>query len=287
MISIPVAVYNDLFQWQLDLFWHSHKKTYHIDAYKKAHAIIIERNSNNDTPCKSLDWKTDIPFTLCQSYFDMFNQNYDNDLRPINIQVGLLQILHKFHDDQTLELLDCDLIHLRKHPNINIQHNQMYTCDLYENWHMFSKTSQKGLIEKYFKNNGQYYNGGFVPIIATTKTFKLIIEDWIKIHKNFFFTHNTPEMQNYRWCAGMYSLQAACERNHVQMISQNLCYIPGINQLQENYYITHYSIDQIFNKKTYPNNINWQSFPNNDFYNLVKDWKNKSIANSTIRKIFI
>ena len=40
LISVPVAVYNGLFEWQLDLFWHRHKELYGKNAFQKAKAII-------------------------------------------------------------------------------------------------------------------------------------------------------------------------------------------------------------------------------------------------------
>jgi hypothetical protein len=286
MISIPVAVYNRWFEWQLDLFWHNHKKLYGLKAYKKAHAIVIRRNSDDEVRCESYDWAINVPHTLCESYFDYWKEKTNRMLVPINIQIGLIQILNNFDDNDVLELLDCDVFHFKKHPPIMLQHNEMYVSDLYEEWHLFSKSKYKYLIEKYFKNGGGYYNGGFVPIIATAKTFKTIIEDWIWIHKDLIKTLVSDEFHNLRWWAGMYSLQAACERHRVQMIAQDFCYIPGANSLSHQQYMGHYSVDRHFDKRKYPS-IKWNDLPNNEFYNATKNWKNKTLSAELPYKFFI
>jgi hypothetical protein len=286
MISIPVAVYNEWFHWQLDLFWHAHKTIYDYKAYKKAHAIIIKRNMENEEICQSYQWDIDIPYSLCESYFDTWKEKQNKELVPINIQIGLNQILHKFKDDEIIELLDCDMLHFSNHPQVNMQHDIMLVSTAYEDWHLFSKSTSKYIIEKYFRNDGQYYNGGFVPIIATTKTFKKIIHDWTWIHKDIANTLDPTQFKSQIWWAGMYALQAACERNHVHMISQDYCYLPNHNSISNQHYIGHYSIDKLFNKNSYPS-INYDQFPNNPYYNLIKNWKNKSIANDKSMKFII
>jgi hypothetical protein len=286
MISIPVAVYCELFRWELDLFWHSHKKMYNLQAYKKAHAIIIKRNKPQENIQEKNEWKTDIPYTMCDSYFDYRNEEHNHMLIPMNIQIGLQQIIHKFSDDDILELLDCDMFHFKRHPPIHLQHDQMITSDIYENWHMFTKNKNKFVIEKYFLNEGKYYNGGFVPIIATKKTFQKILADWIWIHQDIIKTLDKPDQHNMRWWGGMFALQAACERNKVEMISRDYCYVPLANNINDNQYIGHYSVDKTFDKRQYPN-LSWESFPNNSYYNMTKDWNNFSIANSPLYKMFI
>lgn len=286
LISIPTAVFNGWFEWQLDLFWHNHKKLYGVDAYKKAHAIIIKRNKPNENKCDYMNWNTDIPYSLCESHFDYRNDLSNGNYLPINIQIGLQQILHKFSDDDTIEILDCDLFHLKKHPQFDVGYNEMYACDLYEQWHLFSMGKNKFVIEKYFKNNGEYYNGGFVPIVVRVSTLKKIIEDWIWIHKDLVDTFSEGNYQDFRWWAGMYSLQAACERNKIQMISRDVCYFPNINQLNDDHYIAHYSCDPKFNKKKYPN-IDYTSFIDNIFYRSVLDWKQKSLAARSFYKVFL
>lgn len=286
LISIPTAVYNPWFEWQLDLFWHNHKKVYGRDSYRKAHAVIIKRNKPNENKCEIMNWKTDIPHTLCDSHFDFDPSLSNSNYIPINIQIGLKQIIHKFADDDLLEILDCDLFHLKKHPNFNLKFNEVYACDLYESWHLFSLGKHKIVIEKYFKNEGKYYNGGFVPIVIRTYTLKKIIDDWIQIHKDIVDNFPEPKFGDYRWWAGMYSFQAACERNKIKMFSNDYCYFPNINQIIENHYIAHYSCDPKFNKKKYPD-IDYSTFLDNTFYSSVLDWKQKSLASRSFYKMFL
>ena len=75
LISVPVAVYNGLFEWQLDLFWHRHKELYGKNAFQKAKAIVIRRNSLTEKRCDEFKWNNDVPHSLCESFAD-----YDIDL---------------------------------------------------------------------------------------------------------------------------------------------------------------------------------------------------------------
>lgn len=286
LVSIPTAVYNYWFEWQLDLFWHMHKEVYGRDAYKKAHAIIIKRNKSNEEKAEKFEWKNDIPHTMCEAHFDYMPDLSNPNYIPINIQIGLKQIIDKFNDETVLEILDCDLFHFKKHPDFNVENDEIIVCDVYENWHLFSRTKNKSVIEKYFKNGGEYYNGGFVPIIAKKSVINKILDDWIWIHKDLVDNYSEQSHHNIRWWSGMYSLQAACERNRIKMVSSNFCYIPNINLIQQDHYIAHYSCDPRFNKKTYPQ-VNYSSFLDNDFYNSIIRWKEKSRASSGIFKMFL
>jgi len=286
IISIPVAVYNGWFEWQLDLFWHNHKKQYGNIAAKKAHAIVIKRNNIREKKCEKYEWNINIPNSMCEAHFDYRQDLLDHNYMPINIQIGLEQIINKFKDDENLELLDCDVFHMRKHPFFDIKDDEMYVTDIYENWHLLSKTANKSVIAKYFKNDGKYYNGGFVPIIAKAKVFKQILPDWIWIHKDIVDNFGGVQHNSLRWWAGMYSLQAACERNKINMIAKDVCYLPNINTLQESHYLAHYSCDPKFDKRKYPN-IDYQNFPDNMFYKAVLDWKSGSLASKEFTKLFL
>jgi hypothetical protein len=56
------------------------------------------------------------------------------------------------------------------------------------------------------------------------------------------------------------------------MINADNCYFPGVNQLDEhNHYWAHYSVDRIFHKRSFPN-VNIRDFPDNAFYNFIKEW---------------
>lgn len=269
MISIPVAVANNLFKWQLDLFWYNHKLVYGSEAKNKAFAVVINHDNFYEEVTDDIDWNISVPYQMCNSFYKELKIDYElGILKPINIQIGLKQIIDRFDDEEVIELLDCDLFHLKPYPEYQINDNELITFDLYENWHLKCLSDNKHIIEPYFLNNGRYYNGGFVPIIGKVKTFKLILDDWIFIHRDIV---NRDFESIIKWWAGMYSLSAACERNKVQMISKDTCYIPNVNQLSENHHICHYSVDPRFDKKKFPN-IDLNSFDDNYFYNQVKSW---------------
>jgi hypothetical protein len=180
-----------------------------------------------------------------------------------------LQVLHTFDDEQTIELLDCDLFHFKPHPEISVQDDELYVSDIYERWHLKSLSDHRNVIEKYFENGGDYYNGGFVPIIGKVRTFKKIIGDWITIHWDIL---KCDWSENIKWWAGMYALQAACEKARVKMIAKDYCYIPGVYDLSPDHYIAHYCCDgQRFNKKAFPN-IEIKTFEDNEFYRRLLKW---------------
>ena len=269
MISVPVAVNTPLFQWQLDLFWFNHLDVYGNEAYQKALAIIIKRNHSSSPTINQFPWHQDIPNQLCESFFD-YNLGIKEDgiLLPLNIQVGLIQTISKFKDDDVIELLDCDMFHLKKHPNLSVGKNELIVSDIYEKWHLKSLSGNKRIIGNYTGNKTNYYNGGFVPIIGRAETFKKILLDWIWFHKDIA----TKEVDtNIRWWAGMYALQAACEYNSVKMNSMNILYVPGINELERSHYIVHYSVDTLFDKKRFPN-IDVSKFKDNVYYDKIRSW---------------
>ncbi len=284
MISVPIAVYNPSFRWQLNLFWFNHKIVYGSDAYRKAKAVVIKRNRINELLAKSFDWNIDIPYKFCDSFFDYaIGLEENGHLLPINIQIGLLQILSTFEDDEeVLELIDCDMFHMKHHPEWFLKDDEMFVSDVYENWHLKSLRDNHHVIEKYIGANAMYYNGGFVPLIAKVKTFKKIILDWIWIHKDIVKRYVSS--QNIKWWAGMYALQAACEINKVKMIARDYCYVPNINKLSEEQYIAHYSVDKKFNKKLFPN-IDLSLFEDNVYYSRIKKWYYNTIQNDSFKDI--
>ena len=285
LISIPVAVYNGLFEWQLNLFWHRHKELYGKNAFQKAKAIVIRRNTLAEKRCEEFKWNNDVPYSFCESFAD-----YDIDLikyakpHPINIQIGLLQILDEFKDDeQIVELLDCDMFHIKEHPVLEIEDDTFFVTDIYENWHLFSLTSKRHIIQKYLKYEELYYNGGFVPIIGKIKTFKKMINTWIEIHKDILSRFLAKEDELTCWWAGMYSFQAACHVEKIKMVTKDYCHIVPVNNLENSHYIAHYSCDKIFNKAQYPV-IDYSKFPKNNYYDIILNWHKKSIAGKNMNK---
>jgi hypothetical protein len=269
MISVPIAVNIDYFKPQLRLLWFNHKATYGEElARQKLRAVIVKRNTVAEPTRDVCEWARNIPHVMVDAYFDFRPDLMKEAYLPINIQVGLSQVIDGFDDEEVIEVLDCDMFHLKPHPDLTIADDELVVADLYENWHLWSLTGHKNVIAPFFKNGGDYYNGGFVPIIGKARTFKKLLPDWIKLHKQIT---DAQSDHNLQWWAGMYSLQAVCENNAVRMRAMDLCYVPSLNELSEDHYIAHYSVDQKFNKKTWPA-IDVSSFEDNKFYNRVLAW---------------
>lgn len=269
MISIPVAVHQPSFKWQLDLFWYNHQQTYGSLAAEKAMAIVIKRNDPSTPKIEKLQWDLTIPHRMCESFFDYYNDDTPLNAVPLNIQVGLLQIINMFDDDQIIEVLDCDMAHIRHHPFLTIRDDQLIVDDIYEAWHLKSLSTHKSVIDIYFENGGRFYNGGFVPIIGKVRTFKKILPEWIAIHKDIAKKYTG----SINWWAGMYALQAACEKKKVRMLAEDWCYIPSVNTIKDSHYIVHYSCSQNFDKKKYPN-IDTSRFEKNLFFDRLRSWPN-------------
>lgn len=278
MISIPVAVHVPSFKWQLDLFWFNHMLTYKNQAKEKVRAIVVKRNFPEEMRCQFLEWPISIPHAMCESILDV--AKYPDRVAqivalPLNIQFGLTQILPQFDDEKIIEVLDCDMFHFRTHPQVDVGDDELYVSDVYENWHLKSLTENRRVIEKYFVNGGDYYNGGFVPIIGKARTFKKIIGEWTRVHYDIL-KGDWPN-DTIKWWAGMYALQAACEINKVKMIGKDYCYIPGFNQLSDEHYVGHYCVDSKFNKRTYPH-VEAGNFEHNEFYDRLRLWPGISAA---------
>jgi hypothetical protein len=272
MISMPVVVHTDYFKWQLDLFWHCHKNVYGDDANNKAVALIVKRNYQEEPKIENFNWGIDMPYIMCEAYFDylFLNKTFIDPVLyvPINIQTSLAQAIFNFEDEEVIEILDADMCYVRKPENINVKDDEIYVDTIYENWHLKSLNENKNVISMYFENNGDYYNGGFVPIIGKVKTFKKILREWILVHLDILARNYGA---NIKWWAGMFSLQVACEKAKVKMVAIKCCYVPVINQLEDSHYVVHYAVDKKFNKKTFPN-INTEDFENNLFYKSVLSW---------------
>lgn len=287
MISIPIAVYNGLFEWQLDLFWRQHKKIYGNNAYKKAFAVIIERNRKTEKRCTALDWNIDIPNKLCLPHFDCIKDKASEEyLMPMNIQVGLCQIIDMFDDEEVIELLDCDMFHIKPFPEQKINDNEFFVSAIYEDWHLKSLTDNKYIIKKYLKKNNSGYNGGFVPIIGKVKTYKKMLKDWINLHIKIAGEHLGEKEVLIRWWSGMYSFQVACANNNIKLIDRDWVHIPPTNSLSENHYICHYSCDNYFNKKKFPR-TNPSNYPKNKYYDTIREWLNEWNNRQKTFKMFL
>lgn len=277
LITLPIAVHCPMFRWELDLFWYCHQRVYGPSAASlNAHAVIIKRNDASAPKIDHLQWPLTIPHTMCEAYFDV--PALHDDLAglptpglvvPLNIQIGLSQVLDRFADDQILEVTDCDMLHFRPSRVNQVGEHELHVSTVYENWHLLSLTEHRHVIEPYFENHGAYYNGGFVPIIGRADTLRRILPEWIAVHIDIL---KRPYKLDFHWWAGMYALQAACEKAKVYMVAQDYCYVPGANQLLSNHYIGHYCIDKVFDKRTFPQ-VDLSKFElTNPYFHLVKEW---------------
>lgn len=269
MISIPIAVRTPLFQWQLDLFWFNHKLTYGEFAPDRARAAVVTRNTPNEY---FSEWSTEAPHQVVRPFFERLAMGYNRLAQPLNIQCALAQMLPSFDDEEVIEVLDCDMFHIKPSPVIHVQDEELYVCTEYENWHLHSTTHSRYVVAPYLTSTWKF-NGGFVPIIGKVKTFRKILDDWTRIHWGILNRSELGELVH--WWAGMYALQAACSLHEINMISMNTCYLPGYNALMPNHYIAHYSVDPFFDKKTFPN-VNLKDAPDNVYYQRIRAWMAQS-----------
>ena len=167
MISIPIAVYNGLFEWQLDLFWRQHKKVYGAYAYEKALAVVIERNRLSERKCENFDWETDIPYKLCLAHFDYVPESPQDYFMPVNIQVGLSQVIDMFDEEEIIELLDCDMFHIKCFHEEKINDDEFFVSSIYENWHLKSLSTNKHIVEKYLKTENQHHSSMWQKQVVT------------------------------------------------------------------------------------------------------------------------
>lgn len=273
VVTVPVAANAPIFQWELDLFWFAHRRVYGDMASTQAHAIFIDRNTPDADRALILPWKNSVPHSVCHSIYDWqgiegIGEEGMKRVVPLNIQWGLSQIIDQFNDDQVLELTDCDMFHFRPRPEEEIPPDVLFVDDIYEAWHLKSLTDHKSVIEPYFENGGKYYNGGFVPIIGHAATFKRILPDWMAVHVEIL---KRPYHKDQHWWAGMYALQAACERAKVQMVGKEYCYVPGAVELKPTHFVGHYSVDKCFDKRLFPA-IDLTTFKDDPFYDTIRAW---------------
>lgn len=270
MITIPVAVALPTFEKQISFFQFQHLNVYGNNA--KAIIPIIKYNFFNDTPVNKVDWDLKLPYKLVDSIFDYIDYK-ERWYIPINLFYAAKQVIESLNDHEVVEIIDADLVHLKQYPKQYdlIDYNSIIVDTTYENWHMHIANvdgANRHIISDYLCHNDNIYiNGGF-NVIGRVKTIKSIMNDIIeysiKIAKD-------QKDNNHGWWCAMYGLNIACHNNHIKMISEQNCYYPSLNKLEDKHYIAHYSVDKIFNKHKIPN-VSINEFPNNLFYNKAKEW---------------
>lgn len=273
LVSLPVGVLTkQSFRHQASLFWHAHQRVYGDRARDLTKVLWVENNLVNEPRETDHSWLMDLgaPYSIAKPYYEIFDCPSHGVNVPLNIQAALVQVINDYHPDQLIEVLDCDMLHLREAPVFSVADDEILVDPIYESWHLHSRGKHRDVIAKYLKHGDQYFNGGFVPIIGRAGTIKKILNNWIEIHIDIV-QRDFPD--KIKWWAGMYALQAACENAQVTMRGLDATYIPGKNQLSESHHIAHYSVDKIFDKKK----AGWpflevKAFPSNIYYDCIKDW---------------
>ena len=269
MITIPIAVHNPLFAWQLDLFWHAHRRTYGEEAHKLFWAAVATRNRPEERAATTP--LGDAPQESFRPFFETIDTNGADPgvWVPLNIQVGLAHAIADFADHEIIEVCDCDMLHFRPAPDMEaIPYDELWVADIYEDWHLFSRGTNRHVIEQYLPP-GADYNGGFVPIIGRARTLRKVLPRWTEIHINIL-RRDLPTLLH--WWAGMYALSAACACEGIRMVGRDFCYCPPINALQDHHYIGHYCVDATVNKKAF-DRIDWAALDRGSpYYGVVAEW---------------
>ena len=276
MISIPCVVPAEPFRRQISFFEFQHKEVYGENAKNKAIIPIVKYNHFGDTPVDDVDWGITLPYKMVDSVFK-FVKGKEQGYLPINVFTAAKQIIDELPDEEVVEIIDADLVHLKPYPEKydRIPYNVVVADNLYEDWHMhISKTDgfNRRIISKHLSHSDNLYiNGGF-NVIGRVRTIKMLMDDIIKY--SCLITKEHLGTEHSWWCA-MYGLNIACHNNKIRMIDGDNCYYPSVNKLENKHYIAHYSVDKIFDKHKTPN-LDISKFPDNLFYNQAKKWLNKT-----------
>jgi hypothetical protein len=273
MITIPVAAPNRLFQWQSSLFQYSQKKVYGKEVLQNSTLLIVDRNSHGQV-IEEIDWDLSIPYKIVNGIHSVLSHSDNHSYFSAgNLFFAVKQILGDLDDDEILCIIDCDVIPLKKYTGQLPGDGEALTCNIYEDWHMFTKDPSKKnfyVVDPYLHHRDyQYMDGGFVPVIINVKTLKRIIDPIINL--SIDIARNYLESP-FGWWMQMWAFQIACHNERIKCISQDNTYFPNINDLNiKDHYFAHYSCDPIFKKSAFPNH-NIAEFPNNNFYNLIREW---------------
>jgi len=277
-ISIPSTVANDYFKKQILFFQQQHYKVYSKDANNKAIIPIIKYNLHNEKnkSVKNINWGLTLPYKIVDSVYDLIpiNPKYNPKIYiPINVFTSAKQVLDGLDDDTLVEIIDADLVHLKRYPKSyhKLKDNEVIADNYYENWHMhISKPDSKNrhVIKEFLTHDQEgYMNGGF-NVIGKVKTIKSIIDEIILYSIKVTEKMNTDP---HSWWCAMYGLNIACHNNKIKMINGDNCYYPNINQLEDKHYIAHYSCDKFYDKRKIPN-VDIKLFPDNLFYTAAKEY---------------
>lgn len=271
-LTILVAPHNKFFEWQIKLLEYTARKFQQEESF---YISLIQRNRLDEKPAFKCNWQLSLKHKMVLPFYEIdktlsgFNMIY----YPLNIQMGLAQIIDDIADDIIIEIIETDMFHLKRKTDIEIESDTIICDNIYEEWHLKSMTNNKDILSEWVDGDIRY-TGGFFPMIMHAGTLKKILPDWIKYH---LLILKQKISDNKKWWAGMFAFQAACQLNNIKMLNKNDCYIPPINGI-DGKRIAHYSVDLVFNKRMFPN-VDFSKFEDNMYYQLIGEWH----ASSQIR----
>ena len=270
---IPSAIVDERYKWMANFWAYAQKKSYKDKAVFNSLVTVVKQNTVNSPTYNSIDWDLKgLPYYVCPPIWNYVSSRNDNCI-VINVISSLKTLLPQYKDNDILVLCDMDMVILKPYTGLLPDDNSIVCYDGYEDWHMFIANSDKqnyNKIKPYLKHeDGQYMNGGFVPIFIKVKVLKNIIDEIISVAEQIVESKEEP---TWKWWSCMTALSIVCHNNKIKMIGQNNTYIPNFNHYNEQeHFFAHYSVDPVFNKRTFPNH-DICKYPDNGFYNLVKEW---------------
>ena len=270
---LPSAIVDPRYKWMANFWAYCQKKVYGKDDLYNSLVTIVNQNTYNSKVYNSVDWDLlGLPHYISPPVWNYVDSKNDLCI-VINVVSSLKPLLKDFDDNDTLVLCDMDMVLLKPYDSILPDDNTIICYDGYEDWHMFIANKEKQNYNKivpYLKHQDQgYMNGGFVPIFIKAKLLKKIIDELIATAEEIVESKEDPP---WKWWSCMTALSIVCHNNKIKMVGQDNTYIPNFNKYnQDKHYFAHYSVDPIFNKRTFPNH-KIDEYPNNSFYNVIKEW---------------
>jgi hypothetical protein len=268
MISIPITVNNPLLSLQSRFWWASQQKVYGDLATERSKLVVVDRNFA-DNSVQPYTWCDDIPHDKVTGVWSDLPPTVTPGLAlPLNIQVGLRQVIPTLPNNQIVEILDADCFHFCPATDIDIGEDEIFCCTVYEPWHLYSLTTNRYVIEPYLDHTKKQtpYNGGFVPILSRSSTIQKLLPDWEEIHRDILLRNVDCLIS---WWAGMYAFQAACSRLGLVMKEYNTCCIPPVGCLQPNHYAGHYCCDPFIPKSHLPK-VDLSKAPSDAYYDHMR-----------------
>lgn len=274
MTTIPIAAPNQTFKWMANFWSYMQKKVYNEKSYNNSLLAIVKKNYIDDSSITNVDWDINgLKYVVADSIYSHVKST-DMSCVAINVFSALKNVIYNYSLDEVFCITDMDVIPLKPYNGPLPNNNEVVCYNGYEDWHMFIANEKKENYKKIVKylnhTESGYINGGFVPILIKNKTLQLIIDEVIYTAEKIIEDPN--EDFKWKWWSCMTAFSIACHNNKIIMRGADNTYVPGFNKFNlEEHYWAHYSVDEIFNKHKYPN-IDISKFPNNNYYNYIKEW---------------